>query len=467
MKQSYLDFFNSSNDTLEKNTTTLKKNTVLASEKVEHNSKRLKLNEKAFDINVELKSNEINEINGFSSSSNTISVMNNASLNNDGGSSSMLPITSMDVSELLRSHDINSLLNSNSYDTGFLSANHHIKGNDINLQDITSKNLIIDKQNNHRSYPLPMCIGNLLAQLIDVRTSELASGDKLKLDHNTNALTLGPIDSNNIVPYDQYAELKSFRDLERSGLIMQIPRSAGVKRKNPGLNRLMTPIVYGLIENGYDIRLGENGRSELKKIISLQFRMNPKLRDKCIEKVCRLKNANVLQLLAMSEVSGCLKQCIAIANDYWKVYSEKKIETDVLRACRSSTTSVENNMKQDNLKIDEGNSNECKKSSSARSKSMKVKKNSQRPETGDSCVRTPETRPSSNISVNSEDCSIDIDNKTAHLMSLNESNSSTKIVRIGQHDLSHLGPIDENNQSDPLNTYMMAFHRAGFGNVSV
>eukprot|EP01056_Protomagalhaensia_sp_Gyna25_P001676 Protomagalhaensia_sp_Gyna_25__1675@NODE_1873_length_1458_cov_121_541931_g1541_i0_p1_GENE_NODE_1873_length_1458_cov_121_541931_g1541_i0NODE_1873_length_1458_cov_121_541931_g1541_i0_p1_ORF_typecomplete_len182_score11_95Ggamma/PF00631_22/4_4e03Ggamma/PF00631_22/0_58_NODE_1873_length_1458_cov_121_541931_g1541_i09111414 len=61
-----------------------------------------------------------------------------------------------------------------------------------------------------------------------------------------------------------------------------------------------------LIDIGYDIRLGEAGRATLKREISRRLKESVQLRDLCVSKVCRLKNANVVQLIQMSELTGCL-----------------------------------------------------------------------------------------------------------------------------------------------------------------
>ncbi|XP_053991531.1 uncharacterized protein LOC128883328 [Hylaeus volcanicus] len=79
-----------------------------------------------------------------------------------------------------------------------------------------------------------------------------------------------------------------------------------------------------LMQNGYDIRLGEIGRAALKKEISRRLKNDSKLREKCVSVVCRLKNANVLQLLQMAEISGCLALGLKISSMYWKEYSRKQ-----------------------------------------------------------------------------------------------------------------------------------------------
>lgn len=135
------------------------------------------------------------------------------------------------------------------------------------------------------------------------------------------------------------------------------------------------------MQGGYDIRLGEVGRAALKKEISRRLKGDAQLRERssngyifncslfvlylfficssfvlyfcrCVSVVCRLKNANVLQLLQMAEISGCLDmviyrssivisfiidrvsfnhdssskffQGLEISSKYWKEYSRKQ-----------------------------------------------------------------------------------------------------------------------------------------------
>lgn len=81
---------------------------------------------------------------------------------------------------------------------------------------------------------------------------------------------------------------------------------------------------YILMHLGYDIRLGESGRAALKKEISRRLKNDAQLREKCVSIVCRLKNANVLQLLQMAEISGCLLLGLRISSTYWRDYAKKQ-----------------------------------------------------------------------------------------------------------------------------------------------
>jgi len=126
-------------------------------------------------------------------------------------------------------------------------------------------------------------------------------------------------------------------ELKFRGLLRHIPMGGGENgdamsqnrrdsKRNSFLKKHITPLVCALIEEGYDIRLGEKGRTRLKKEISLRFRVHANLRESCHKHVCRLKNANVIQLLAMSEITGCLPRCLEIANDYWRAYGARRVD---------------------------------------------------------------------------------------------------------------------------------------------
>jgi len=136
----------------------------------------------------------------------------------------------------------------------------------------------------------------------------------------------------------QQPKLLTLDELKFRGLLRHIPmggtesngdaisQNRRDSKRNSFLKKQITPLVCSLIEEGYDIRLGEKGRTRLKKEISLRFRVHAHLRESCHKHVCRLKNANVIQLLAMSEITGCLPRCLEIANDYWRAYGARRVD---------------------------------------------------------------------------------------------------------------------------------------------
>lgn len=84
-----------------------------------------------------------------------------------------------------------------------------------------------------------------------------------------------------------------------------------------------------LVRENYDLRLGENGRSKLKREISMQMRQDPSLRLDIVNSGVRVKNANVVKLVRMAECAQCLLSALKICRSYWR---DRKGVTDVADA---------------------------------------------------------------------------------------------------------------------------------------
>ena len=78
------------------------------------------------------------------------------------------------------------------------------------------------------------------------------------------------------------------------------------------------------------LQLGESGRAQLKSSISSVLKRRPELRKQCnsIEKV---KNASIMQLLAMARICGIWDQAVKISESFLKKYPCKKIAASVDR----------------------------------------------------------------------------------------------------------------------------------------
>eukprot|EP00915_Cephaloidophora_sp_WS-2016_P001353 GHVH01001918.1.p1 GENE.GHVH01001918.1~~GHVH01001918.1.p1 ORF type:complete len:674 (-),score=81.23 GHVH01001918.1:1973-3853(-) len=223
------------------------------------------------------------------------------------------------------------------------------------------------------------------------------------------ATTPGGIDSEAKVP-------KTIEDLKTGGYISNIPM-AGLHlknnrsevRKHSFLKSEITPLVCALIQEGYDIRLGEKGRTLLKKEISVRFRIHAHLRESCHIHVTRLKNANVIQLLAMSEITGCLPKCLEIANEYWATYGARRTtDTGVHNDSngstkgtnsrrRSSTRSINSNLA---AGIEEGLEEKSRKRGRPRATAAAKKpvKRKQRPSAEPACIQSiKEEKPTESI----------------------------------------------------------------------
>lgn len=76
------------------------------------------------------------------------------------------------------------------------------------------------------------------------------------------------------------------------------------------------------------LQLGESGRAQLKSSISSVLKRRPELRKQCnsIEKV---KNASIMQLLAMARICGIWDQAVKISEGFLKKYPCKKIAASV------------------------------------------------------------------------------------------------------------------------------------------
>jgi hypothetical protein len=76
------------------------------------------------------------------------------------------------------------------------------------------------------------------------------------------------------------------------------------------------------------LQLGESGRAQLKSSISSVLKHKPELRKQCnsIEKV---KNASIMQLLAMARICGIWDQAVKISESFLKKYPCKKIAGSV------------------------------------------------------------------------------------------------------------------------------------------
>lgn len=139
-------------------------------------------------------------------------------------------------------------------------------------------------------------------------------------------------------------------EIEWSGVLDGIPRKGSGQGSTSGNVSPSDPtnvvidfkrceICVELISRGYDIRLGEAGRATLKKEISKILKGNATLRDLCLTKVCRLKNANVFQLIQMAEISGCLPLALQISAEYWKDYNRKQLNGGTITAGRKGKQS--------------------------------------------------------------------------------------------------------------------------------
>ena len=80
------------------------------------------------------------------------------------------------------------------------------------------------------------------------------------------------------------------------------------------------------------LQLGESGRAQLKSSISSVLKRRPELRKQCnsIEKV---KNASIMQLLAMARICGIWDQAVKISEGFLKKYTCKKIASSVDKEC--------------------------------------------------------------------------------------------------------------------------------------
>eukprot|EP01053_Blabericola_migrator_P013364 Blabericola_migrator_1__13363@NODE_948_length_5913_cov_205_487342_g658_i0_p3_GENE_NODE_948_length_5913_cov_205_487342_g658_i0NODE_948_length_5913_cov_205_487342_g658_i0_p3_ORF_typecomplete_len357_score42_11_NODE_948_length_5913_cov_205_487342_g658_i03751445 len=104
--------------------------------------------------------------------------------------------------------------------------------------------------------------------------------------------------------------------LKEGGLLQGIPIKPRCGVRTVLKDAYMSPVTAALLERGYDIRLGERGRNELKHEISRRLRLQPDLKVKCTA-IARLKQANICQLVQLAEICGCLDKALVISQGYW------------------------------------------------------------------------------------------------------------------------------------------------------
>eukprot|EP01055_Gregarina_sp_Pseudo9_P000849 Gregarina_sp_Pseudo_9__848@NODE_1543_length_1509_cov_12_289116_g1430_i0_p1_GENE_NODE_1543_length_1509_cov_12_289116_g1430_i0NODE_1543_length_1509_cov_12_289116_g1430_i0_p1_ORF_typecomplete_len365_score75_82_NODE_1543_length_1509_cov_12_289116_g1430_i02241318 len=134
----------------------------------------------------------------------------------------------------------------------------------------------------------------------------------------------------------------ALRDLHDSGLLEGIPMRATDSAVRSELSKLsnqaLSPLTTTLLKRGYDIRLGEKGRSDLKQEISRKTRSTPELKDICAQ-IARLKQANIFQLIQLAEVCGSLEKALKISQQYWRDSSRKSRQPSRSHSGRKSNAS--------------------------------------------------------------------------------------------------------------------------------
>jgi hypothetical protein len=71
------------------------------------------------------------------------------------------------------------------------------------------------------------------------------------------------------------------------------------------------------------LQLGESGRAQLKSSISSVLKRRPELRKQC-NSIQKVKNASIIQLLAMARICGIWDQAVKISESFLKKYPCKK-----------------------------------------------------------------------------------------------------------------------------------------------
>ena len=71
------------------------------------------------------------------------------------------------------------------------------------------------------------------------------------------------------------------------------------------------------------LQLGESGRAQLKSSISLVLKRRPELRKQC-NSIQKVKNASIIQLLAMARICGIWDQAVKISESFLRKYPCKK-----------------------------------------------------------------------------------------------------------------------------------------------
>eukprot|EP01054_Gregarina_sp_Poly1_P000066 Gregarina_sp_Poly_1__65@NODE_1012_length_5366_cov_118_438762_g159_i2_p2_GENE_NODE_1012_length_5366_cov_118_438762_g159_i2NODE_1012_length_5366_cov_118_438762_g159_i2_p2_ORF_typecomplete_len378_score75_17RPC_C/PF11800_8/0_45RPC_C/PF11800_8/2_2e03_NODE_1012_length_5366_cov_118_438762_g159_i241415274 len=151
---------------------------------------------------------------------------------------------------------------------------------------------------------------------------------------------------------DDGEEEERVKALANAGLLQGIPlRTGNVAGRNELAkinNQNLSPLTTALLRRGYDIRLGEKGRSDLKQEISRKTRETPQLKEACA-RIARLKQANIHQLIQLAEVCGSLEKALKISQAYWKETCRKNKQNGKPLSKRHSATTPEG---EDNEPVD-------------------------------------------------------------------------------------------------------------------
>lgn len=123
-------------------------------------------------------------------------------------------------------------------------------------------------------------------------------------------------------------QYKDIDDLIGDGLLDGIPQrdvadlSSADREKIRLSSHPDTPLTHALLMAGYDLRLGEKGRGDLKQEISKRTSLSDLWREKCAS-IARLKHAQIIQLIQFAEICCCIEEALQISDAYWSDVNRK------------------------------------------------------------------------------------------------------------------------------------------------
>eukprot|EP01056_Protomagalhaensia_sp_Gyna25_P004871 Protomagalhaensia_sp_Gyna_25__4870@NODE_50_length_6124_cov_50_591454_g37_i0_p3_GENE_NODE_50_length_6124_cov_50_591454_g37_i0NODE_50_length_6124_cov_50_591454_g37_i0_p3_ORF_typecomplete_len348_score42_25_NODE_50_length_6124_cov_50_591454_g37_i023703413 len=129
------------------------------------------------------------------------------------------------------------------------------------------------------------------------------------------------------------------QQLGNLGLLADIPNRTSQRNSVPfgdsQLHQALAPVTYALLSNGYDLRLGERGRNQLKHEIAKKIREAPNLKVRC-SLIARVKQANIRQLMQLAEITGLLDKALRISQEYWKACGRRGPRRTCLETTRGA-----------------------------------------------------------------------------------------------------------------------------------
>lgn len=133
-------------------------------------------------------------------------------------------------------------------------------------------------------------------------------------------------------PVFQPSEGSAFHCYEESGKrsFAEAFETDSVSTVEPSTPRKERRVEQGGMEayvvDGEDVprlQLGESGRAQLKSSISSVLKMKPELRKQC-NSIQKVKNASIIQLLAMARICGIWDQAVKISENFLRKYPCKR-----------------------------------------------------------------------------------------------------------------------------------------------